>query len=702
MKKFYALLCLTITCLSSTAQIGNLDPTFGVNGTERIKYIPKGELVSKKGETFTIEVTPGFNAGIRVIKYLSNGNIDITYGNFGFTVPVDMKYAMSAIQEDGKIVVAGTVAFPLYIHDQTKVARFNTDGSIDYTFTTPDRGTVYNFPAKITKSKNDVYLLGYAASASAGMNFDWVYSNQSLSYVSSVRSNSGLSYAGLNVADFAKSKTVAVEGNKMIVAGLELNESPTFPYQSSYGYYLSKYTNRLSDPSFGSNGRVKAALSPDSYEHMLLTPDGKLIIASTVLNTNTGKHDFRVTRLNENGFADQTFNGSGTQTTEFGADLVVNSVVLNGDKIIVGGTAKNELSGATSFALARYDSNGSPDKTFSEDGKQMVGEEGYSYKLEDMQIQENRLLVFGTIVSNGGEAFKAVAAILLSDNIILTCQPTTIVSTTDGLCSAVVTGINPLIISSNSNVQVNYTITGATTGTGSGSVSGKTFNKGESIVTYTVVNDPLKSCSFKVLVEDKEAPLITNLSVDPKTVHFANHKMVDISVNYTLSDNCGVVSPSIIVSSNEPESGIDKDDIENDWKVVDEHHVQLRAERSSKGFGRVYTIKVVAKDLAGNSSEQDAKVYISRNSPIVKVQIPPLNVKVLTNPSTDLFTILLSSNSTEKLSLRVVDILGRVVETRSGILPKGILQIGAEYKKGIYFGEIIQQDQIEKFKIIKN
>jgi len=39
-----------------------------------------------------------------------------------------------------------------------------------------------------------------------------------------------------------------------------------------------------------------------------------------------------------------------------------------------------------------------------------------------------------------------------------------------------------------------------------------------------------------------------------------------------------------------------------DWQIVDAHHVRLRAERSIRGDGRVYTIRITAADAAGEES----------------------------------------------------------------------------------------------------
>ena len=57
------------------------------------------------------------------------------------------------------------------------------------------------------------------------------------------------------------------------------------------------------------------------------------------------------------------------------------------------------------------------------------------------------------------------------------------------------------------------------------------------------------------------------------------------------------------VSSNEPTDG-------HDWKIIAPMVVLLRAERSDRGTGRVYTITVEGKDNAGNVTSKAITVKV--------------------------------------------------------------------------------------------
>ncbi|MES1215635.1 MAG: hypothetical protein ABUT20_08960, partial [Bacteroidota bacterium] len=70
---------------------------------------------------------------------------------------------------------------------------------------------------------------------------------------------------------------------------------------------------------------------------------------------------------------------------------------------------------------------------------------------------------------------------------------------------------------------------------------------------------------------------------------------------------------TLTVSSNEPINGVADGDTDPDWIVVDDHHVQLRAERSAKGDGRIYTITITAADGSGNSAVKTVQVRVPHN-----------------------------------------------------------------------------------------
>jgi hypothetical protein len=121
-----------------------------------------------------------------------------------------------------------------------------------------------------------------------------------------------------------------------------------------------------------------------------------------------------------------------------------------------------------------------------------------------------------------------------------------------------------------------------------------------------VVTDAIgtsSSCSTTVVVEDTVPPVITRAEANPSSLWPPNHKMVPVSIRAQVEDACGGTHWGILrVTSNEPINGPGDGNTDPDWRIINRHSVELRAERSGKLTGRIYTIWLRASDDAGNLS----------------------------------------------------------------------------------------------------
>ena len=121
------------------------------------------------------------------------------------------------------------------------------------------------------------------------------------------------------------------------------------------------------DPGFGSGGTraTDVAGGTDRAFAVALQKDGKVVVAGLA---HVGTHDeIGVVRYTASGALDASFSGDGKVTTLIGSASQANAVAIQPDgKIVVAGYA---TTGTTrDFAVARYNSNGTLDPTFSGDG----------------------------------------------------------------------------------------------------------------------------------------------------------------------------------------------------------------------------------------------------------------------------------------------------------------------------------------------
>jgi len=75
-------------------------------------------------------------------------------------------------------------------------------------------------------------------------------------------------------------------------------------------------------------------------------------------------------------------------------------------------------------------------------------------------------------------------------------------------------------------------------------------------------------------------------------------------------------------------------------------------------------------------------------------------IKVYPNPTTNNFSIAVHANSKEKIMMQVVDMYGRIVETRN-VSVNSITSFGDSYRPGTYFVKIQQGNEHKEIKLIK-
>jgi hypothetical protein len=113
--------------------------------------------------------------------------------------------------------------------------------------------------------------------------------------------------------------------------------------------------------------------------------------------------------------------------------------------------------------------------------------------------------------SNGGDPVTCSFTVTVADNTTATIScPADINNTQNGLnkCSAVINTPNPNTSGNCSVAQLSWTMSGATTGSGTGFVGTQTFNVGITTVTYTVTNGAgaTATCSYNVTVRNRKCP----------------------------------------------------------------------------------------------------------------------------------------------------------------------------------------------------
>ena len=115
--------------------------------------------------------------------------------------------------------------------------------------------------------------------------------------------------------------------------------------------------------------------------------------------------------------------------------------------------------------------------------------------------------------------------------------------------------------------------------------------------------------ALATVLRDIEPPVILGVVPSVKELWPPNRRLVPVSVAVIATDNCDPAPTAEIieVTSNEGLTGRG-DFTAPDWEITGPLSVNLRAERSRAGPGRVYTITIRCTDAFGNSSVERVQV----------------------------------------------------------------------------------------------
>lgn len=155
------------------------------------------------------------------------------------------------------------------------------------------------------------------------------------------------------------------------------------------------------DLAFGTNGKVLTSFYGDGAASVVLQSDGKIVVAGDSNNGNDS--DFAVARYNSDGTLDTSFSADGEVITDFGGEDYGTSVAIQSDgKIVVAGYGSS--GGPEDFAIVRYNTDGSLDTSFDTDGKLLIDFGRYENG-KALAIQtDGKIVLAGNSVAAGGLA----------------------------------------------------------------------------------------------------------------------------------------------------------------------------------------------------------------------------------------------------------------------------------------------------------
>jgi uncharacterized delta-60 repeat protein len=366
------------------AVAGRLDTTFGGDGKVTTFVAPgppevnavavqaDGKIVAVGQDSKLKANSPDF----AVIRYNLDGSLDSTFGGDGivttnFSPETDHAYGV-AIQADGKILAAGVagVGGP---NAMLAIARYNTDGSPDTAFGGDGKVTTDITPlddyahAVVIAPDGKIVLAGALANCCGNATFAAVRYNTDGTLDPTFGGDGIVTTDITKHVDFGFWAAAQADG-KVVAAGIAGLGGPNAKFA------LVRYNLDGSlDSTFGGDGVVTTDFTPtvDWADSVAVQADGK-IVAMGFSGQGGPNTKFALARYNPDGTLDATFGAGGKVTTDFTRFFDWGwAVAIQADGKIVAAGCSGFTGGGThgKFALARYNTDGTLDTTFGDDGK---------------------------------------------------------------------------------------------------------------------------------------------------------------------------------------------------------------------------------------------------------------------------------------------------------------------------------------------
>jgi uncharacterized delta-60 repeat protein len=387
--RIVAVLATLIFTQMARAYPGAPDPSFGFAG---VTYTPISSAMPHVASGNRVVVVGGGPNGGAAARHQENGGLDLSFGVNGVAATAPVVYpTASALQADGKIVVAGGMEDPTAF----TIRRLDADGQPDGSFVS----TAIPFRPLVMSALADGRLMvaGYVFDVSGSLIGLARYDAQGAPDPSF-----GVGGFVLEPDDLFPAAMVVRDDGAVIIAG-----GHTTP-ETANTLAVARYDDhgRL-DPTFGVGGVATVDFGTSTFGGIGLVrqDDGKLVVAA---DSGHGPATFLLAGFDADGTLDPTFGDAGLVVGPAGA--LARALVRQSDgKLVVVG---NILGPSNPVRLVRYLANGTVDGDFGIDG---VSDADHTSFLSGAALDaQERVVVSGS---------QFVARFLTDGASVTYCQP---------------------------------------------------------------------------------------------------------------------------------------------------------------------------------------------------------------------------------------------------------------------------------------
>jgi uncharacterized delta-60 repeat protein len=323
MKKLYFYSIIYIISFNAFSQNWGLDQDFNTVGYNATNIIVNGDdnakclAIQNDGKILTAGI------GLSIVRHNSNGTLDTSFNGIGYTLPYGNNTSLNEINQilikpDNKILVIGTIYTSRHF---LYLAQYNSNGSLDTTFGSGGRknvdiGSVVYFSVENALLTTDDKILICSNSYVSNGNFALIRCNNTGS-LDTTFGNTGIITVDGNDSD-GTGKIIMRSDGKILLSG----NSNSNPISGSFRQHVLMLFNQdgTFDTSFGNNGKVFTTFNVNNtqiIQSVILLDNNKIIIGGCIQESLSNQLDFFLSKFNSDGTIDTTFGDNGKSIIDF-------------------------------------------------------------------------------------------------------------------------------------------------------------------------------------------------------------------------------------------------------------------------------------------------------------------------------------------------------------------------------------------------
>lgn len=415
--KYTILIAFLFLANGAAAQPGRIDKYFGGQARIRTDFFNRsdyltalalqsdGKIIAAGGSSNT-----QLTSDIAVARYFSNGILDSSFGTDGrFLSGLDKRHydcSSVVIQKDDKIVLAGSVRDTTSYLTNVFIHRLNANGTTDTNFGNFGEITLHIlhsqiniFKSSILQPDGKILIAGYAEDSSD--NGSYTATIVLARYTQNGLLDASFGKAGIITNDFKPNTydavlSIALQSDGKILAG-----GYTAISSNPYKFTLRRYNiNGTPDVLFGTKGEIIQDSMEGGALSLLLRPNGKILASFG----GYWSGDFiQILQFTPDGKFDSTFGLNGIAFVMIPSSPGVGYISSGANVLLLRSSGKFFAiapSASSAFFLFSFNSNGTVDSTFQQNGEERFDENNYdeNWGIQAAILQgSDKILIGGTV-----------------------------------------------------------------------------------------------------------------------------------------------------------------------------------------------------------------------------------------------------------------------------------------------------------------